>query len=190
MSKQLLSLVLLFSFGSFLTRTPHLMKRPKSSTDMSVQREIIDFCAMVDKPTQYRSSLIRLKAVLVEHPTNEVVVDGGDSYLYGTGCPNEKRKVVVGWLNGLRQNITASHSLQEIRASKDERGVSRASVVLSGMLSGPDKEKFGHLGWADLAFKIEDVEQAEPVSVNLPYPKWFEDAYRKARKLILAQDKK
>jgi hypothetical protein len=86
--------------------------------------------------------------------------------------------------------LNLSQSLREIRARKDERGLSRASVVLSGTLKGPGKQKFGHLGWADLAFTIEAVEQAEPVAVNLPYPKWFEDAYRKARKLTLTQVKK
>lgn len=164
--------------------------RKESRSHLGDQSEIVDFCAMVDKPAQYSGRQIRLRAVLVEHPRNEIVVDGGNSYLYGAGCENKKRKVVVGWSASSYQNSTARASLREIRTSINGFGVSRASVVLSGTLSGPGKEKFGHLGWADLAFTIDDVEQAEPVAANVPHPKWFEAAYENSRKLILSQDKK
>lgn len=141
---------------------------------------------MVDKPARYRGRQIRIKAVLVEN--NRPRVDGADPFLYDVVCRNKKRRVVARWRNDSYNKSTARESLQAIRTKSDEFGVSRAAVVLSGTLSGPGKEKFGD--WAELEFKIDDVEQAEPVAANLPQPKWVEEAYRKARKLMLTQDKK
>jgi len=73
----------------------------------------------------------------------------------------------------------STDSLRAIRAKSDEFGVSRAIVLLVGHLSDKKGQKFGHLGWADLEFNIDDVQKAEPVAVSLPWPKWVEDA-RKA----------
>jgi hypothetical protein len=162
---------------------------PEFSTHVSNQSEIVNFCALVDSPALYHGRTIRLKAVLVEN-NNKMVVDGADPSLYDPACRNKKRKVVVGWSNESYENNSASEALREIRARSDEFNVSRASVVMSGKLSGPRKEKFGHLGWADLEFKIDDVERAEPVPASARWPKRIEDAYRKARKLLLSGDEK
>jgi hypothetical protein len=159
-----------------------------ASSHLSDQSEIVDFCAMVDKPARYRGRQIRFKAVLVEN--NRPRVDGADSFIYDAACRNKKRRVMVTWRNYSYDKITARESLGAIQAKSDEFGISRAAVALSGTLNGPGKEKFGHLNWAELEFNIDDVEQAEPVAANLPWPKWVEDAYRKARKLMLAEEKK
>lgn len=191
MSTTLLSLLLWFSFGSpCLTESLDLMRsRPEFRTHVSDQSESVNFCVLVDNPARYRGRTIRVKAVLVEN-NNKMLVDGADPTIYDPGCRNKKRIVVVKWAKKSYEGSTASESLREIRAASDEFKVSRASVVLSGELSGPRKEGFGHLGEADLEFKIQDVESAEPVPANAPWPKRIEDAYRRARKLLLREEKR
>ena len=114
----------------------------------------------------------------------------GDPALYDPACRGKTLHVIVRWLNESYENSTARESLREIRAASDEFKVSRASIVLWGQLSAARKENFGHLGWADLEFKIDDVERAESVPKNVRWPKQAEDAYRKARKLLLSGETK
>jgi len=142
LTKLVYPLLLVISASNPSATLNTIRSQPESFRQATNQSESIDFCALVDSPARYRGRRIRLRAVLVEHPRNGVVVDGGDSYLYGAGCENKKRKVVVGWSAGSYQNSTARESLQEIRTNVNGFGVSRASVVLSGTLSGPGKEKF------------------------------------------------
>lgn len=44
------------------------------SSQAGAQSEIVSFCALVDRPAEYRDRTIRLKAVLVEN--NKMRVDG------------------------------------------------------------------------------------------------------------------
>lgn len=183
MSKMLLTLLLSFSFAPFAPESLDLITgQAKFSMRANGESGIVSFCTLVDNPAQYRERTIRLKAVLVEN--NSVVVDGADPTLYDPACRNKKRTVVVRWLNKSYEDSTASEALRKIRTNSDEFNVSRASVVMLGRLSGPRKEKFGHLGWADLEFKIDDVERAESVPASAPWPKRIEDAYKRARKLL------
>lgn len=92
--------------------------RKESRSHLGDQSEIVDFCAMVDKPAQYRGRQIRLKAVLVEN--NRPRIDGADSFVYAAACQNKKRRVVVRWRNDSYQKSAASESLRAIEAKSDE----------------------------------------------------------------------
>jgi len=154
----------------------------------SDQSEFVDFCGLVDRPAEYRDRRIRIKAVLVE--LNRIVVDGGGPTLYAPDCRNKKRIVGVQWSNNSYGNSMAAESLRDIRKHSDEFQVSRASVVMSGTLSGLRKGGYGHLGGLDLLFTVDDVESAEPIPANAPWPKRIEDAYRRARKLLRSEGKR
>lgn len=164
-------LVLTSSHG-VTSRNPPFVKSPNG------QSEVVDFCELVNRPRQYAGKRIRLRGVLVEN--NKPRVDGADPFLYQPACRNQNLKVVIRWLNLTYQRTAAGELLKDIRANSDAFGVSRARVVLVGSFKGPTKHKFGHLGWADSEFSIDDVEDAQPVPANLPWPQWVEQLYRKA----------
>jgi len=179
MSTKLLFLLFLLGIGSLPTGFPSLAtSHPTWPNYINDEGEVVGFCSLVKKPAQYRGHTMQLSAVLVEN--NRTRIDGADPFLYDPSCRNKRIKVVVRWSNSSHDDSTASDKLRAIRESSDEFGVSRTTVLLVGRLS--DKgHRFGHLGWADLEFNIDDVRKAEPVAPNLPWPKWVEEAYRKAR---------
>ncbi|MCU1264806.1 MAG: hypothetical protein JWM21_1124 [Acidobacteria bacterium] len=190
MPTTLLSLVLWLSFGSLLTESSEAMRgQPRFSQQVGARNDVVSVCELIDHPTQYPGRAIRIKAVLVEN-NNTMLVDGGGPTLYGPDCPNRKRIVGIDWSSKSYDNSTAAESLRDIRKHSDEFQVSRASVVMSGTLSGFRKGGYGHLGELDLLFAVDDVESAEPIPANAPWPKRIEAAYRRARKLLLSGDKK
>lgn len=189
MSRILAPVILWFSLGLLLTPFAAIRSQSELTPHANDQSEFVNFCALVDHPSDYHGRKIRLKAILVEN-NNKMLVDGGGPTLYGPDCPNKKRVVGLDWSNKSYGNSTAAESLRDIRKHSDEFQVSRASVVMSGTLSGLRKGGYGHLGGLDLLFTVEDVESAEPIPANAPWPKRIEDAYRRARQLLLSSDKK
>lgn len=180
--------ILWLSLGLLLTPFGAIKSQSKSSPNASDQSEFVDFCALVDRPSEYSDRRIRIKVVLVE--LNKTVVDGGAPTLYAPACRNKKRLVGVQWSDKSYDNSTAAESLRDIRKHSDEFQVSRASVVMSGRLSGLRKGGYGHLGGLDLLFTVDDVESADPIPANAPWPKRIENAYRMARKLLESSEKR
>lgn len=176
---KLVSLIVLL-FSGFI-RADSVARSDQVSTKAHLQSEIVSLCDLVNKPHRYKGRMIWLKAVLVEN--NKPRIDGADSFLYDQRCKDQGLNVVVRWSKSSHENNVAYESLNKIqKENADGFGVSRASVIIVGNFSGIRKHKYGEQGWADAEFTIDHIEEAKPVEANLPWPKWVEDLYLKAKR--------
>ena len=133
--------------------------------------EKVEFCNLVKNPKSYDQKLISTDALLSE--TYQVLVDGGESFLYSPNCNGSEHFVL--WNPSAEESdpeVVKQHDKVFSKAKKKlETGRAKVKVIGYFIVAKDGDPGFGHLSWARMMFNVIKVEKYEPVSSSAAWPR-------------------
>jgi hypothetical protein len=151
-----------FPIFTFLLLTSALV--PLTIAAQSTNRNIVDYCSVVQAPDWYAGRSIQTTALM--HYSNIKRVDGDDTFLYGAKCNNGDFFTVISY-GGKKPSNNIYQFFQNLPREK----TFVLQVTLSGKFNNSKTPMFGHLSWALSELNKVRIVSIEDVTANAEYPK-------------------